>query len=500
MLLFGVSFMFSSADTSTLAALNKSHAMIEFDLNGTILTANDNFLAALGYTLGEIRGKHHSMFIDPGYATSQEYAGFWPSLASGKHQSAEYKRFGKGGREVWIQASYNPVMGRSGKPVKVVKIATDTTAEKLQSADFAGQVTAINKSQAVIHFELDGTILEANENFLATVGYTLGEIRGKHHSMFVDADTKASPDYAQFWTRLARGEFQSEVYRRVGKGGREIWLQASYNPIFDASGRPFKVVKFASDITERVQDRQRREAVTRTIDNDLSEIATAVDDADVRAQQAAAASNETSANVQNVAAGAEELVASVQEIDRQVDQALTISKTAVDHSSRTSGIMTGLSATVAKIGDVVELINSIASQTNLLALNATIEAARAGEMGKGFAVVAAEVKALASQTARATDEIRTQIAAVQGSTDQAVAAISDVERVITEINSISSSISAAISQQSSVTNEIARNMQTAARGVEAITQNLGSISGATSQISAATAKVREASQSIAAAA
>jgi methyl-accepting chemotaxis protein len=492
--------MFSSADSSTLAALNKSHAMIEFDLTGKILTANENFLAALGYTLDEIRGKHHSMFVEPAYAAGTEYAGFWNTLASGTHQSAEYKRLGKGGREVWIQASYNPVMGRGGKPIKVVKIATDITADKLRNADFSGQVTAINKSQAVIHFELDGTILDANENFLSTVGYSLAEIRGKHHSMFVDPAMRSTAEYKEFWTRLSRGEFQSDSYRRVGKDGREIWLRATYNPIFDASGRPFKVVKFASDITGSVKERQRREAVTKAIDTDLVEIATAVEDADIRAQQAVAASSETSSNVQNVAAGAEELVASVQEIDRQVDQALAISKTAVDHSSRTSGIMTGLATTVVKIGDVVELINNIASQTNLLALNATIEAARAGEMGKGFAVVASEVKALASQTSRATDEIRTQIQAVQGSTDEAVSAISDVERVITEINSISSSISAAISQQASVTNEIARNMQTAARGVEAITNNLGSISGATSQISAATAKVREASQSIATAA
>lgn len=492
--------MLSSADSSTLAALNKSHAMIEFDLEGTVLTANPNFCAALGYTLEEIRGQHHRMFVEPDYAASTGYAGFWQRLSSGQHQSAEYMRLGKGGREVWIQASYNPVLNRGGKPIKVVKIATDITAEKLRSADFAGQVTAINKSQAVIHFTLDGTILEANANFLSTVGYGLDEIRGHHHSIFVDPVTKASDAYRDFWARLARGEFQAEVYRRVGKGGREIWLQASYNPIFDASGRPLKVVKFASDITETVQQRQRREAVTKAIDTDLVEIATAVNDADERAQQAAAASTETSANVQNVAAGAEELVASVKEIDRQVDQALTISKTAVDHSTRTSEIMTALSSTVLKIGDVVELINNIASQTNLLALNATIEAARAGEMGKGFAVVASEVKALASQTARATDEIRAQITAVQGSTDEAVSAISDVGRVISEINSISSSISAAISQQASVTNEIARNMQIAARGVEDITQNLGSISGATNQISAATAKVREASQSIATAA
>ncbi|BCJ89881.1 methyl-accepting chemotaxis protein [Terrihabitans soli] len=492
--------MFSSADSSTLAALNKSHAMIEFALDGTILTANENFLSAMGYSLDEIRGKHHSMFVDPAYAQSMEYTRFWQTLGAGEHQSAEYRRFGKGGREVWIQASYNPVMGRNGKPAKVVKIATDITEQKLRSADFSGQITAINKAQAVIHFTLDGTILDANENFTSTVGYSLDEIRGKHHSMFVDPVQSASPSYREFWARLARGEFEANTYRRVGKGGREIWLNASYNPIFDASGRPFKVVKFATDITPAVHEQKRREAVTQTIDHDLVEIATAVEDANGQAQNAVAASSETSSNVQNVAAGAEELVASVQEIDRQVEQALAISQTAVDHSSRTSGIMTGLLTTVAKIGDVVELINNIASQTNLLALNATIEAARAGEMGKGFAVVASEVKALASQTSRATDEIRAQITAVQGSTDDAVSAITDVGRVIGELNSISSSISAAISQQSSVTNEIARNMQTAARSVEAISQNLGSISGATNQISSATSKVREASRSIAKAA
>jgi len=240
----------SSTDKALADALGRSQAVIEFDLDGTIRTANDNFLKALGYALGEIQGKHHSMFVDPSERDSAAYRDFWAALKRGEYQAAEYKRIGKGGKEVWIQATYNPVLGADGKPFKVVKFATDITARKIKSMEDAGQIAAIGRAQAVIAFEMDGTIVTANENFLRAMGYTLAEIQGKHHSMFVEQAMRDSAAYREFWAKLNRGENQSAEYKRIGKGGREVWILASYNPVLDEKGKPFRVVKFATDVTK----------------------------------------------------------------------------------------------------------------------------------------------------------------------------------------------------------------------------------------------------------
>src|SRR5690242_11866899 len=260
-------------------ALNRSQAVIEFTLDGTIVHANENFLSAIGYTLDEIKDKHHSMFVEPGYSQSAEYRAFWQKLGRGEFDAGQYKRIGKGGREIWIQASYNPIMDAKGRPCKVVKFASDITEQKTVAADYEGQIAAIGKSQAVIEFTLDGTILRANENFLKTLGYTLDEVEGQHHSMFAEPAYRQSPEYRAFWQKLGRGEFDAGQYKRIGKGGREIWIQASYNPIFDASGKPFKVVKYATDITAQVlADQALKTAVQQTQgvlaatkDNDLTQ-------------------------------------------------------------------------------------------------------------------------------------------------------------------------------------------------------------------------------------
>ena len=235
-----------------VAAIDKVQAVIEFKLDGTILTANDNFLKTLGYSLDEIKGRHHSMFAEPAFAGSVEYRMFWDKLGRGEYDAGQYKRIGKGGKEVWIQASYNPIMDMDGKPFKVIKYATDITAAKIQAADFAGQLEAIGKAQAVIEFKLDGTILTANDNFLKTLGYSLDEIKGKHHSMFAEPGLVGSIEYRMFWDKLGRGEYDAGQYKRIGKGGREVWIQASYNPIMDMNGKPFKVVKYATDVTAEV--------------------------------------------------------------------------------------------------------------------------------------------------------------------------------------------------------------------------------------------------------
>lgn len=253
-------------------AIGKSQAVIEFNVDGTIITANDNFLNTVGYRLEEIKGQHHSLFVDLTYRNSNEYREFWSKLKRGEFDSGEYKRIGKGGKEIWINASYNPILDQNKKPYKVVKFATDVTAAKLQTANYSGQMDAISKAQAVIEFNMDGTIRTANENFLNAVGYTLGEIQGKHHSMFAETAYRNSPEYREFWAKLNRGEFDAGEYKRIGKGGKEVWIQASYNPILDLNGKPMKVVKYATDITAQVNLRTNALKLQTVVDDSEASI------------------------------------------------------------------------------------------------------------------------------------------------------------------------------------------------------------------------------------
>jgi len=240
---------------SIYQALDRVQAIIEFELDGTVVSANENFLGLFGYQVNEVIGKHHRMFCDPAYVESDAYAEFWKKLGRGEFYAAEFKRLAKGGREIWLQASYNPVLDKDGKPVRVVKFATDVTASKLQIAEYEGKTRAIERAQAVVEFELDGTVIRANENFLRIFGYKLDEVVGKHHRIFCDPGYAESLEYARFWQKLGRGEYEADEFKRITKDGAEVWLQASYNPIFDMEGRPLKVVKFASDITVEVQKR-----------------------------------------------------------------------------------------------------------------------------------------------------------------------------------------------------------------------------------------------------
>lgn len=490
-------FGYSREAAAKLAALDRSQSVIEFDLAGNILDANDNFLSTMGYAIDEIRGKHHSIFIDPAFKDSDEYRRFWEALRRGEFQSAEFRRFGKGGREVWIRATYNPILGRNGKPYKVVKFASDITEVKRSHIEYEGMIAAIGRVQAVIEFDLHGNILNANENFLNVMGYRRDEIEGRHHSMFVEPTFRSSPEYALFWDRLGRGDFVSDSFKRIGKGGKEVWIMASYNPILDTVGKPYKVVKFASDITDSVVERMRRTDLQREISGDLGSISTAVSEVSRLTADAAAGASEASSNVQAVAAGAEELAASVSEISHQASLALSISTDAVRQGNETSEVAAGLSASAQKIGEIVTLIERIASQTKLLALNATIEAARAGETGKGFAVVASEVKELATQTAKATEEITAHIAQNQDRTRQVVESIGAITATVSRLNDISVTISAAVEEQSAVTREMSSNMQTASGSVTRISQSMSEIAGSVELVEASTDKVRDASLAMA---
>ena len=425
-------------DAGKIAAIGRAQAVIEFNLDGTIITANENFLGALGYSLAEIAGKHHSTFIAPSERESRDYREFWAALNRGEFRSGEYKRFGKGGKEVWILASYNPILDDTGKPFKVVKFASDVTAEKLKAADFAGQIEAIGKSQAVIEFNMDGVVLNANQNFLATLAYTLSEIQGKHHQVFMPADVRESAEYREFWKGLNRGEFQSGEYQRLGKGGREVWIQASYNPINDLNGKPYKVVKYASDVTAQVIARKKSEKVRGMMES--------------------------------VAAGAEELNASVREISEAMAKSRETASTAVDRVEDADRQAHRLSAAAESMQSIVQLIGDITGQINLLALNATIESARAGEAGRGFAVVAVEVKNLANQAKQATDKIEQEINNLNGISGDVVAALETIKKAIQSVNEYVTSTAAAIEEQSTVTSEMSSGMQRAAEEAASIGQ------------------------------
>ncbi|WP_338616112.1 methyl-accepting chemotaxis protein [Achromobacter sp. E1] len=360
-------------------AIHKSQAVIEFDLNGHILTANQNFLDTMGYVLDEIQGQHHRMFIAPQERGSAQYAAFWERLGQGAHDSGRYRRIRKDGSDVWLQASYNPIFDKRGQPLKVIKYATDITEQQHRQADSEGQLAAISKVQAIIEFELDGTIVRANDLFLNAVGYRADEVLGRHHSMFVPADEARSTAYKDFWRRLRNGEHDTGQYMRLGKGGRQVWIEASYNPIFDAQGRPFKVVKFATDITKRFTAAQTLQVAVQGLTENAE-----------RARQANSLAQDASRVAETGGDTMREVVATME---------------AITGSSR-------------RISEIIGVMDGIAFQTNILALNAAVEAARAGEHGKGFAVVASEVRNLAQSSAAAAKEIKalitTSVAQVEG--------------------------------------------------------------------------------------
>jgi methyl-accepting chemotaxis protein len=502
---------------AVLAALSKSQAMIEFDLSGKILTANENFCGALGYQLSEIVGQHHSMFVEPGFATSQDYKAFWAKLGAGNFDQQQYKRIGKGGKEVWIEASYNPVI-RRGKPVKVIKIATDITAQKLKSAEDAGKIDALSRAQAIIEFTPAGNVLNANENFLSALGYSLPEIQGKPHSMFCEPTYTASTAYRDFWKTLANGELVADEFMRIGKGGRKVYIQASYNPIFDMNGKVFKVVKFATDVTGRVENvDQLAGCLNKLSDGDLSqaiekpfipslerlrtdfnaasdklkhamatvannaraisagsnEIRTAADDLAKRTEQQAASVEET-------AAALEEITTTVKDSSRRAEEAGQLVAQTRDHAEHSGqvvrdaiGAMDQIETSSREISNIIGVIDEIAFQTNLLALNAGVEAARAGEAGKGFAVVAQEVRELAQRSAKAAKEIKNLITAsgsqVQNGVSLVTRAGSALQEIATQVHDINTNVVAIVEaarEQSTALGEINQAINTVDQGTQ----------------------------------
>ena len=480
----------STHDAGLVAALDRVMAVIEFHPDGTIIRANPNFATAMGYDLAEIQGRHHRIFASPDYAASEAYRQFWARLNRGEFVAGEFKRFAKGGREIWLQASYNPIMDANGRVARVVKFATDITEQKNKAIDATGQLEAINRSQAVIEFNLDGVILDANANFCTAMGYALDEIRGKHHRLFVDAAFAGSNDYAEFWNKLRRGEYQAAEYKRIAKGGRAVWIQASYNPIRNPDGTPVKVVKYATDITATVERRIRNERLSAEIERDLSGIAGNITSVSRQASEVAGAATQTNDTIQSVAAAAEELSASINEISAGISSSKVSADKALELTHTADASTSALTRTAQQMSGIVELIDAIASQINLLALNATIESARAGEAGRGFAVVAAEVKHLAAQVSSATKTITAEINGVQSVSADVVASLKSIQTAVNTITSSISSVAAAVEQQSAATSEISSTMQSAATSVTAIDKGVGAMADAMSSASHATEQVR----------
>jgi methyl-accepting chemotaxis protein len=468
-----------------LDALFRTRSVISFDMEGRVLSANAGYCKVMGYREHEIVGKHHRMFVPDQIASSSAYAEFWDSLRRGEAQSAKFKRMAKGGREVWLGASYNPVLDAQGVPYKVITLANDVTEAEQRDLDMRAQVAAIRRTQAVIEFDPAGTVLSANENFLRATDYELREVTGQPHSMFLDDATRRSADYAHFWQDLARGQAKVGRFKRLARGGRGIWLEASYIPISDSDGRVFKVIEFATDITQRelfLQQVNQNAEELHHASRELSRVAREMNDhstyTTTQADVVASASADATMAVSSVATAAEELSATVREIARNTSEAARVATSAVATAMQTDRTVAELGESSVQIGKVVKTITSIAQQTNLLALNATIEAARAGESGKGFAVVANEVKELAKQTAHATEDISRKIEMIQTTTRQAVQAIREIGEIIGQINDFQSTIASAVEQQAATTNEIARNAAEAAGSTTKISQNIAMVSNA----------------------
>lgn len=368
-----------------LRSIGNTMAVIEFTTDGVILEANQNFLTTMKYSLSEIKGKHHSMFCLPEVVNSSDYSDFWKDLRDGKARSGLFRRIAKGGIDVYLEANYLPISDNNGHVYKIIKFANDITQRHYEMLDLKNTIAAANRSMAIIEFKPDGTIITANENFLKTMDYNLDEIKGKHHSMFCDSSYRHSKDYVKFWEDLREGKFQSDKYVRYGRNNKKVYLEASYNPVKNDDGKIYKVIKFATDISEQVKKDQEKLRL-------ISELAEKNDNL---TQDGDRVIENTVSNVQNIA----------------------------DMMSQSSNLVSSLNQQSDEIKSIIQTISDIADQTNLLALNAAIEAARAGEHGRGFAVVADEVRSLAERTGHSVNEITTTINSIRNVTSQVVESI-----------------------------------------------------------------------------
>ncbi len=554
---------------AVMNAINYANLYAEYTADGIFLTANDNFLKVYGYELGELVGRHQSILSNETDRNEGGAKDLWSALGAGEARSGTFKRKTKSGHVVWVDGIYCPARDEDGHLYKVIYLSNDVTESKTAEDNKRRQMEETNRNQAVIEFTADGLCLTANQNFSQSMGYRLDEIVGKHHSMFVAPGEREGEAYKTFWRNLHDGKFQTAEFKRIGKGGREVWLQATYSPMLNSNGVVDRVVKIATDITEQVtmrreaslnEERERRESaelvakvndllsvvaaaaegdLTRSIpghgDDAIGQVATGLskliadlrvsimgidqtamsvssaaeqlfnvsqhvsrssDESSKQAKTVSASSDQVSANVSIVAASSEEMIASIREISKSATESSRIARTAVAMAEQTNHTIAKLGLSSQEIGKVIKTITSIAQQTNLLALNATIEAARAGEAGKGFAVVANEVKELAKETARATEDISLKIEAIQSDTQAAIKAIAEVGSIINEVNDISGTIASAVEEQTATTNEIGRNVADAARGTGEIARNINLVAASAETITSGAHETEVAAQTL----
>jgi methyl-accepting chemotaxis protein len=525
-----------------LKAIDTVQGVIQFDLKGNILAVNDNFAKVTGYTDKEIVGNHHSMFVTAEYKASSEYKAFWEKLGRGEHVEAVFSRIGKGGKHIWLQASYNPIFGLDGKPYKVIKYATDVTIAKQKEADNTSQLLALDKVFSVIVFDLAGKILSVNDNFAKTTGYSNSEIVGNHHSMFVDAADKTSLEYKAFWEKLARGESDAGQFRRIGKGGKEVWLQGSYNPIYDLNGKPYKVVKFVIDITEQhntklalevaVEDTQHIIEGAQSVDltarvslegktgaiaslcdgvnalmDKMTEVIAQVREAgetiNTAANEIASGNNDLSSRTEQQASSLEETASSMEQLSSTVKQNAENAKQANQLAAAASGVavrggqvvgnvvttMADINSSAKKIEDIISVIDGIAFQTNILALNAAVEAARAGEQGRGFAVVAGEVRNLAQRSASAAKEIKDLIST-------SVSKTAEGTRLVESAGSTMQEIVSSVQRVTDIMGEIAAASSEQSAGIDQVNTSITSMDEVTQQNAALVEQAAAAAESL----
>lgn len=501
-------------------AISRSSAVIEFTPEGVITYANDLFLQTVGYSLSEIQGKHHRLFVLDDEANSDQYTFFWRDLARGALKQGRFDRKGKLGNLIHLEASYNPIFNEHNQVVKVVKFATDITQSVIKERESISKMNAVNRSMAIVEFDLQGNILDANDNFLKTVGYGLHEIVGKHHRIFMPQNQINTAEYAQFWRQLSEGKFNAGTFERRNKAGNPLWLEASYNPVFDEKGRVTKIVKFATDIS-RSKSLTELKAFTTEVSQSLTalstgnlaqakavhaikggmfeglseQIAKALSDlvstlnrmcisvhgtaseVDCMSHEVANASNDMLSRISELTSYIEETSAAMTQINAVVanndgnaqEAAKLVSQVQHNASSGAHVIEETIKAmhliheSSHKIKDIVTLIDGIAFQTNLLALNAAVEAARAGEHGRGFAVVASEVRALAGKSAEAAKDIKSLIEVsvdrIDSGTqlaDKSGEVLGGVVSSIGQVTSLITGISQASKEQSLALNQVSQ--------------------------------------------
>jgi methyl-accepting chemotaxis protein len=525
-----------------IAAIGKSQTVAEFGMDGRVLGANENFLNVMGYTLEEIRGQHHSVLVEPAMRQNAEYRDLWDKMARGEFDGGQYRRVSKDGWEVWIQASYNPIADAHGKLVKVVEYATDITEQKLRTADYEGQIAAIGKAQAVIEFNVDGTVRSLNDNFSKMFGYSNIDLQGKHHSTLVSADESGSAEYRSFWVNLARGEAVSNRCKRIARDGREVWVQASYNPIHDANGRPFKVVMYATDVTHQMlmahqlelAVKQTQLTVKAAIDGDLSaripiggktgeiealcrgvnamldntvdlvrrvknaaaEVQTGAEEISKGNLNLSQRTEEQASSLEETASSMEEMTSTVRQTADNAGQANQLAMAARQQAEKGGAVvnsaitaMGGINQASKKIADIIGVIDEIAFQTNLLALNAAVEAARAGEQGRGFAVVATEVRNLAGRSATAAKEIKALI-------QDSVARVDAGSKLVDESGRTLEDIVNAVKKVTDIVAEIASASREQSSGIEQVNKAVMQMDQTTQQNAALVEEASAASQAI----